>query len=77
MLRRVNTAKELGDAIRQARRAKGLTLAEVALAAGTGVRFVSELERGKATAELERTLRVLGVIGMHAFVDGEGVDADA
>jgi transcriptional regulator with XRE-family HTH domain len=77
MLQRVHTSEDLGRAIRQARRAKNLTLAEVALAAGAGVRFVSELERGKATAEVGRALQVMAVIGMRVFVDGDGIDADA
>jgi HTH-type transcriptional regulator / antitoxin HipB len=76
MLLSIHSSEDLGRAIRRARRARRLTLAEVALAAGVGVRFVSELERGKATVELGRTLRVLEVIGMRAWVEGEGVDAD-
>lgn len=74
MRRQVRNPTELGHAIRRARRAKRLRLADVALAAGTGVRFISELERGKATAQLGKTLRVIEVVGMQAWVDGEGVD---
>jgi HTH-type transcriptional regulator / antitoxin HipB len=77
MRQQVHKAEQLGNAIRAARRAQGLTLEQVALAAGTGVRFVSELERGKASAELGKTLRVMEVIGMQAWVDAEGLDAGA
>jgi y4mF family transcriptional regulator len=67
---RVVTATELGAAIRQARRAQGLRLDDVALAAGVGIRFVSELERGKPTVRLEETLRVLAAVGLHLEVSG-------
>jgi transcriptional regulator with XRE-family HTH domain len=54
----VTTAQELGAIIRAARKQLGLTLAECAGANGVGVRFLSELERGKETAELGLALRV-------------------
>jgi HTH-type transcriptional regulator / antitoxin HipB len=73
----VRTAEDLGRAIRRARRAKHLRLRDVALAAGTGVRFISELERGKETAQLGKTLHVLEVVGVRVQVDGEGLDERA
>ena len=45
----VSTPGELGAALRAARKAHGLRLEDVASAAGVGVRFLSELERGKET----------------------------
>jgi len=39
-------------------------LEDVALGAGVGVRFVSELERGKPTARLAQTLRVVASLGL-------------
>jgi HTH-type transcriptional regulator / antitoxin HipB len=72
MRHEVHTPDELGRAIRAARRSQRLTLEQVAFAAGTGVRFVSELERGKASAELGKTLRVMEVIGMRTWIDAEG-----
>lgn len=73
----IHTPEELGRAIRSARRAKRLRLSDVALAAGTGARFVSELERGKETAQIGKTLRVLEVVGIRAWVEDEGVDERA
>lgn len=54
----------LGRAIRAQRRRAGLRQDELAALAGVGNRFVSELEHGKSTAELGRTLRVLAVLGL-------------
>ncbi len=65
----VDTPADLGAAIRQARRAQGLRLDDVALAAGVGIRFLSELERGKPTVRLEETLRVLAAVGLRLQVE--------
>jgi HTH-type transcriptional regulator / antitoxin HipB len=53
-----------GAALRAARRARGLRLEDVAFGAGVGMRFVSELERGKPTAQLGGALRVAASLGV-------------
>jgi HTH-type transcriptional regulator / antitoxin HipB len=58
----------IGRAIRHKRRELGVTQAEVAGLAGVGVRFLSELENGKPTAELGKVLRVLGRLGIELWV---------
>lgn len=55
----------IGAAVRQARRNHGLTQTQLAGLAGTGLRFISELERGKPTVALDKTLAVLAVLGLH------------
>jgi HTH-type transcriptional regulator / antitoxin HipB len=67
--RGIESTEELGRALRAARRARQLRLEDVALAAGVGIRFVSELERGKATAQLGHTLRVMEALGVRMTVD--------
>ena len=59
-------------AIRNARKSHGLTQAELAGLAGTGVRFVSELERGKPGVELGKLLDVLAVLGLRMLIVAEG-----
>lgn len=71
------TPADLGRAIRAARRAAHLRLEDVALAAGTGIRFVSELERGKPTAQLDKVLRVVGAVGLRLRVESRAHDGDA
>jgi len=73
MRSRIATPADLGKAVRRARRSRGLRQEDVALSAGTGARFVGELERGKPTVQLATTLRVLQVLGMTLEVD----DGDA
>lgn len=57
------TVQELGAAIRRARRAQGLRQDQLAAAAGVGVRFLVELERGKPTVRLASVLAVLDALG--------------
>lgn len=57
-------AADLGSAIRARRKAVGLTQRDLADAAGTSLRFVSEIERGKPTARLGGVLRLLDELGL-------------
>jgi HTH-type transcriptional regulator/antitoxin HipB len=54
----------IGATVRQARRAHGLTQTQLAGLAGTGLRFISELERGKPSVALDKTLAVIAVLGL-------------
>lgn len=60
----IRDAKDLGRQIRSARKAQGLTQAELAETAGVGARFVSELERGKDTARLGLALELARLVGL-------------
>ena len=62
------SAEELGTTIREARVAQGLRQDQLAAAAGVGVRFLIELERGKSTAQLGKTLAVLDALGCHVQI---------
>src|SRR3546814_20262942 len=62
----------LGLAVRQARNAHGLTQAELAGLAGTGPRFISELEGGKPGADLGKVLEELAGSGMRLLLAGAG-----
>jgi len=64
----LGSADELGETLRAARIRKGMSQQEVALAAGVGRRFVSELEGGKVTAEIGRVFAVCRVVGLAIVV---------
>lgn len=59
----IQTTEQLGDALRAARKQLGLTQPQLAMAAGVGVRFIVDLEAGKATLRLENVLRVIDALG--------------
>jgi len=78
MRSRIETPADLGSAVRAARRRRGLRQEDLALGAGTGMRFVGELERGKPTVQLAPTLRVLHALGVDLLLEDGGIDdADA
>ena len=58
------TPQELGRIVRIERKAMGLTQADLALTSGTGLRFISELENGKPTCQIGKTLTVLKKLGL-------------
>lgn len=57
------TVKEIGFVVRQARLAQGLRQDQLAAAAGVGLRFLVELERGKPSVRLAKVLAVLNALG--------------
>ena len=65
----ITTPAELGHALREARRRRGLRLEDAAAGAGVGVRFLSELERGKPTSRLGETLRVATSLGLRIQIE--------
>jgi len=57
-------ANDFGCAVRQARKARGLSQQQLADLSGVGITFVSNLERGKASSELEKAIRVALTAGI-------------
>ena len=63
------TAQELGRIVREERKRKGYTQSKLARFSGVGINVVSNLENGKETSELGKTLRVLQTLGMDLSAD--------
>ncbi|MBI1194678.1 MAG: type II toxin-antitoxin system Y4mF family antitoxin [Gammaproteobacteria bacterium] len=61
---KITSVQDLGNIVRAARNSQGATQAEFAALCGVGVRFISELENGKSTAELGKVLRVIQSLGL-------------
>lgn len=76
MLQPVDTTQDLGLAVYRTRKQQGLTQAELALAAGVGLRFVVELEASKRTVRLEKVLQVLQALGAQLQLAGVPLAAD-
>lgn len=51
--------------IKDLRKKNGLTQIEFAKRAGLGLRFVRELEQGKATVRMDKLMQVLDFLGYH------------
>ena len=57
-------SSDFGAAVRQYRKAQGFTQQELADYSGCSLMFISNLERGKETAELGKALSVLATLGV-------------
>lgn len=55
---------DIGQIVRTARKNMGATQRDLALTSGTGMRFIVELEQGKATCQLGKVLTVLNTLGV-------------
>lgn len=60
----------IGAAVRVERLKHGLTQSQLAGLAGTGLRFISDLERGKPSVALDKVVMVLAVLGLQLRVVG-------
>lgn len=65
-------AKTLGGAIRSRRKELGYTQTFLAEFTGFSVTFISDLERGKPTAEIGKTIQLIQVLGMDLLVERRG-----
>ena len=63
------SARQVGQTVKAARNALGATQRQLALAAGTGLRFIIDLERGKSTCELGKSLDVLAAVGVRVTLE--------
>lgn len=66
---KANDASTLGKAIKDRRRELGLKQKDVADATGFSVSFISDLENGKPTAELGKSIHIINMLGMDLNVD--------
>ena len=62
------TVAEIGARIRAIRKTQGVSQETLAGLAGTGQRYISELERGKTTARLGEMLKVLNALGAGLYI---------
>ncbi len=60
----INSTQALGELVRKKRKQDELTQIELAELTGVGVRFLSELENGKSTVQLDKVILVLSGLGL-------------
>ncbi len=68
VVKKVRTSEELGSVIRSFRKSNAITLEQVSGLTTLGTRFLSELERGKKSAHLGKTLEVLHSLGLEVVI---------
>ncbi|WP_092483229.1 type II toxin-antitoxin system Y4mF family antitoxin [Candidatus Ichthyocystis hellenicum] len=66
-----NKIEKLGTIIKQARKEQRLTQEQLAATTGVGVRFIRELEQGKESCHIGKTLKVVYMLGIDVLINGE------
>ena len=61
---KMKTTEQIGTAIRTRRKQLKITQKELAMTCGTGLRFIVDLEKGKPTCQIGKTLQVLQALGL-------------
>jgi HTH-type transcriptional regulator/antitoxin HipB len=68
----IESVAKLGQLIRRHRNTQQLTLEQVSGITHLSMRFLSELERGKETASLGKTLELLHKVGLEVIIQPRG-----
>jgi len=66
---KITSSVDLGKAIREARTSQNMTQPQIAAIAGVGVRFIVDLEKGKPTCALDKSLKVAEILGLNLIID--------
>ncbi len=59
----------LGDAIEAERKRRKLTQGQLAYLTNTSINFISQIERGKKTAQIGKVIDVLQILGMQLVIE--------
>lgn len=69
---KITDAKSLGAMVRERRKELNYTQAFLSEFTGLSVSFISDLERGKPTVEIEKTLRLINLLGLDLILEKRG-----
>ena len=69
---KITDAASLGNAIRLRRKELKYTQGYISEITGLSVSFLSDLESGKPTAEIGKTIEVINLLGLDIFVEVRG-----
>lgn len=67
----IESVENLAEIIKKTRKNQGLTQPQLAAAAGVGIRFIVDLEKGKPTCEIGKVLQVAKMLGITLKTDEE------
>lgn len=67
----IKSVKDLGILVKETRKKQNLTQVELAQLSNLGTRFISDLENGKPTCEIEKVLKVVSNLGIKLEVNND------
>ncbi len=65
--KKLRTAADIGQLVRETRKAQGISQEQLAGVAGTGIRLVSDLENGKGTIQVDKMIKVVEALGLGIY----------
>lgn len=69
---KITNSNDLGKSIRKRRKELGYTQQFLADFTGLSVTFISQVERGKTTAEIEKIIQLINILGLDMLVEERG-----
>lgn len=64
----IKTIDDIGKLVKETRKEQGFTQVQLAQLTNVGTRFLSDLENGKQTCEVGKTLKILANLGIRLEV---------
>ena len=69
---KITDTASLGNAIRSRRKELNYTQGYISEITGLSISFLSDLENGKPTAEIGKTIEVINLLGLDILVESRG-----
>ena len=69
---KISDSKEFGKYLKERRKKLGYTQAYISEVMGLSVSFISDLENGKKTVELEKAIRYANMLGTDMILESRG-----
>jgi len=66
---KITDTEVLGKLLRNKRKSQEMTIDDISMFTGLSSRFISEVERGKPTAEIGKILQLMQTVGIDFFAD--------
>ena len=60
----IKSAQDIGKLVKEARKKQNFTQVQLAQLSNVGTRFLSDLENGKPTCEIDKVIKVLANLGI-------------
>lgn len=71
---RVRLVKYLGKAIQDTRKKKKMRQSDLADITGTSVKFISDIERGKETIQMDKAFVLLRALGLKLYITPDSIE---